>query len=246
MTGVHSSSSPTRVRISRVLPWPRSPSRMMSCPAIRARSRCGSTVWPTPTMPGNGSSRARIMASRFALISALIPRYSWPLARSPARVLEEGSGRGPETGPAAVGWLARWRSLSWCTIRGYVVFGDLRICPRSHGGRRTGRHVAHLHPVAMTSGAVGSDDVVAARKLLRDVISETPMMHSRVLSETVGGPVYLKCENLQRTGSFKARGAYVRIARLSDAEPARGVVPARAGNHAHGVAFAAGLLDCTA
>ena len=98
----------------------------------------------------------------------------------------------------------------------------------------------------MTPGAVGSDNVVAARKLLRDVISETPVLHSRVLTETVAGPVYLKCENLQRTGSFKVRGAYVRIARLSDAERARGVVAASAGNHAQGVAFAAGLLGCTA
>ena len=106
--------------------------------------------------------------------------------------------------------------------------------------------VAHLHPVAMTPGAVRSDDVVAARKLLRDVISETPVLYSRVLSETVAGPVYLKCENLQRTGSFKVRGAYFRIARLSDAERARGVVAASAGNHAQGVAFAAGLLGCTA
>ena len=98
----------------------------------------------------------------------------------------------------------------------------------------------------MTSGAVRSDDVVAARKLLRDVISETPVLHSRVLSDTLAGPAYLKCENLQRTGSFKVRGAYVRIARLSDAERARGVVAASAGNHAQGVAFAAGLLGCTA
>jgi threonine dehydratase len=58
--------------------------------------------------------------------------------------------------------------------------------------------------------------------------------------------VYLKCENLQRTGSFKVRGAYFRIARLSDAERARGVVAASAGNHAQGVAFAAGLLGCAA
>jgi threonine dehydratase len=106
-----------------------------------------------------------------------------------------------------------------------------------------------LHPVATTPGEphdVRSDDVVAARKLLRDVISETPVLHSRVLSEVLGGPVYLKCENLQRTGSFKVRGAYVRIARLSDAERARGVVAASAGNHAQGVAFAAGLLGCRA
>ena len=93
---------------------------------------------------------------------------------------------------------------------------------------------------------VRSDDVIAARNLLRDVISETPMMHSRVLSEALAGPVFLKCENLQRTGSFKVRGAYTRIARLSDAERARGVVAASAGNHAQGVAFAAGLLGCEA
>jgi len=123
---------------------------------------------------------------------------------------------------------------------------DPRIWPRSHAARRTGSHVAHFYPVALTSGAVRSDDVVAARKLLRDVISETPVVHSRVLSEAVAGPVYLKCENLQRTGSFKVRGAFFRIARLSDAERACGVVAASAGNHAQGVAFAAGLLGCEA
>ena len=88
--------------------------------------------------------------------------------------------------------------------------------------------------------------MAAARKLLRDVISDTPVLHSRVLSEIVAGPVYLKAENLQRTGSFKVRGAYNRIARLTDGERARGVVAASAGNHAQGVAFAAGLLGCTA
>src|SRR5580700_9105848 len=100
--------------------------------------------------------------------------------------------------------------------------------------------------MASISPLVQSDDIVAARELLRDVISPTPVLYSRVLSETVAGPVYLKCENLQRTGSFKVRGAYFRIARLSDAERARGVVAASAGNHAQGVAFAAGLLGCTA
>ncbi|HEX4658308.1 MAG TPA: threonine ammonia-lyase, partial [Streptosporangiaceae bacterium] len=71
-------------------------------------------------------------------------------------------------------------------------------------------------------------------------------LQSRVLSERIGGPVYLKCENLQRTGSFKARGAYLRIARLSDAERGRGVVAASAGNHAQGVAFAAAMLGTKA
>ncbi len=96
------------------------------------------------------------------------------------------------------------------------------------------------------SPLVQADDVVAARELLSDVISPTPMLYSRVLSDQVGGPVYLKCENLQRTGSFKVRGAYTRIARLSDGERARGVVAASAGNHAQGVAFAAGLLGTSA
>src|SRR5208283_771314 len=103
-----------------------------------------------------------------------------------------------------------------------------------------------LLPVATTPGTVSSDDVAAARKLISDVISDTPVLHSRVLSEAGSGPVFLKCENLQRTGSFKVRGAYSRIARLSDAERARGVVAASAGNHAQGVAFAAGLLGCAA
>ena len=85
--------------------------------------------------------------------------------------------------------------------------------------------------------------MVAARELIRDVVSPTPVLRSRVLSELIGGPVFLKCENLQRTGSFKVRGAYLRIARLTDAERARGVVAASAGNHAQGVAYAAGLLE---
>ncbi|MFB4312999.1 threonine ammonia-lyase [Actinomadura sp. 21ATH] len=94
--------------------------------------------------------------------------------------------------------------------------------------------------------SVNADDIRAARELLREVAVPTPLMHSRVLSEAIGGPVYLKCENLQRTGSFKIRGAYVRIARLSDAERARGVVAASAGNHAQGVALAASMLGCKA
>jgi threonine dehydratase len=93
---------------------------------------------------------------------------------------------------------------------------------------------------------VTSDDVVAARETLRDVISPTPVLYSRVLSELAGGEVYLKAENLQRTGSFKIRGAYLRISRLSDAERARGVVAASAGNHAQGVALAASMLGTTA
>lgn len=100
--------------------------------------------------------------------------------------------------------------------------------------------------MTMASWQVGFDDVVAASEILRGIISATPMLHSWVLSERIGGPVFLKCENLQRTGSFKARGAYVRISRLTDDERSRGVVAASAGNHAQGVAFAAALLGTKA
>jgi len=93
---------------------------------------------------------------------------------------------------------------------------------------------------------VGLADIRAARTLLEGVSRTTPMEGSRALSERVGGPVWLKCENLQRTGSFKIRGAYVRIARLSEQERARGVVAASAGNHAQGVALAAAMLGTSA
>src|SRR5690242_9705270 len=93
---------------------------------------------------------------------------------------------------------------------------------------------------------VGLADVRAARTLLDGVARLTPVEGSSVLCQAVGGDVWLKCENLQRTGSFKIRGAYVRIARLSDAERAGGVVAASAGNHAQGVALAARMLGCRA
>ncbi len=89
---------------------------------------------------------------------------------------------------------------------------------------------------------VTTADVQAARTLLQGVVRTTPLEGSRPLSDAVGGPVSLKCENLQRTGSFKLRGAYVRLARLTAQERARGVVAASAGNHAQGVALAASLL----
>ncbi len=89
-------------------------------------------------------------------------------------------------------------------------------------------------------------DIRAARELLRGVAINTPMEESRWLSAIAGGPVLLKAENLQRAGSFKIRGAYVRMARLSAQERAAGVVAASAGNHAQGVALAAQLLGIKA
>jgi len=89
-------------------------------------------------------------------------------------------------------------------------------------------------------------DIQAARELLEGVAIRTPVEESRWLTGLAGGPVHLKCENLQRTGSFKVRGAYNRIARLSEQERAAGVVAASAGNHAQGVALAAQLLGIKA
>ncbi|MGW5456748.1 threonine ammonia-lyase [Nocardia sp. NPDC003979] len=87
--------------------------------------------------------------------------------------------------------------------------------------------------------------VEAAARVVGAVVRRTPVVGSRVLSERAGVPVWLKCENLQRTGSFKPRGAYNRIANLSPAERARGVVAASAGNHAQGVAWSATELGIT-
>ncbi|MDH6123114.1 threonine ammonia-lyase [Kitasatospora sp. GP82] len=94
----------------------------------------------------------------------------------------------------------------------------------------------------MQSWPITLDDVRGAQKMLAGVARVTPMESSRHLSALIGSPVYLKCENLQRTGSFKLRGAYVRIAGLSPVQRAGGVVAASAGNHAQGVALAASLL----
>ncbi|MEV7543529.1 threonine ammonia-lyase [Streptomyces sp. NPDC089915] len=86
------------------------------------------------------------------------------------------------------------------------------------------------------------DDVRGAQKMLSGVSRVTAMEGSRYLTSLVGAPVHLKCENLQRTGSFKLRGAYVRIAGLRPEQRAAGVVAASAGNHAQGVALASSLL----
>ena len=83
------------------------------------------------------------------------------------------------------------------------------------------------------------EEIIAANEVVQRIAEVTPIQTSRALREVLGSPVYLKCENLQRTGSYKIRGAYNRLARLSPEEQARGVVAASAGNHAQGVALAA-------
>ncbi|GAB25594.1 MAG TPA: threonine ammonia-lyase [Gordonia polyisoprenivorans] len=89
---------------------------------------------------------------------------------------------------------------------------------------------------------ITASEIADAVTELRGVMRRTPMVASRVLSERADREVWLKCENLQRTGSFKPRGAYYRISRLNPAERERGVVAASAGNHAQGVAWSASRL----
>lgn len=94
-------------------------------------------------------------------------------------------------------------------------------------------------------------DVQAARRVLEDpleqgTIEKTPVMRAEALSQATVADVFLKLENLQRTGSFKVRGAYNRIANLTKDEKAAGVICASAGNHAQGVALAARELGVDA
>ncbi|MEL4317758.1 threonine ammonia-lyase [Leifsonia sp. YIM 134122] len=89
-------------------------------------------------------------------------------------------------------------------------------------------------------------DFEAARITVERVVRITPVESSRHIAEVLGAPVYLKCENLQRTGSYKLRGAFNRLSSLSEDERGRGVVAASAGNHAQGVALAARELGIQA
>src|SRR5690348_8259191 len=100
--------------------------------------------------------------------------------------------------------------------------------------------------MTVASELVTLADIEAARRRISGGIRVTPLEPCRPLQAKLGGPAWLKCEHLQRAGSFKVRGAYTRIARLSDEERARGVVAASAGNHAQGVALAAGLMHTAA
>ena len=89
-------------------------------------------------------------------------------------------------------------------------------------------------------------DVYRADKQLSGVVSKTKLIHSDYFSEISGNEVYLKPENLQKTGAFKLRGAYNKLSQLTDEERQRGVITASAGNHAQGVAYAAQKLGIKA
>jgi threonine dehydratase len=95
-------------------------------------------------------------------------------------------------------------------------------------------------------GALSLDDVRAAARRLQGRIVRTPVLTSEAWDRSTGFRVCFKCENLQRAGSFKIRGALNRLLLLSDAERARGVLAFSSGNHAQGVALAAGIVGSTA
>ena len=89
-------------------------------------------------------------------------------------------------------------------------------------------------------------DFMEAKERLGTVIEKTKLIHSNIFSDESGNDVYIKPENLQRTGAFKIRGAYNKIAKLTEEEKKRGVIAASAGNHAQGVALAAQKLGIKA
>jgi threonine dehydratase len=89
-------------------------------------------------------------------------------------------------------------------------------------------------------------DVCLASQRLKGVAHHTPVMTSQTLNERLGAQVFFKCEQLQRGGAFKFRGAYNAIAALTDAQRAAGVVAFSSGNHAQGVALASRLLGLKA
>ena len=93
---------------------------------------------------------------------------------------------------------------------------------------------------------VSIDDIYLAQTILKPILGKTELSESPFFSEECGNRVFLKPENLQVTGSFKIRGAYYKISKLSDEEKARGIVAASAGNHAQGIGYAAQMLGVKA
>lgn len=90
------------------------------------------------------------------------------------------------------------------------------------------------------------EDIIEARQRIYQAVRRTPLDFSTTFSAILGQEVYYKYENLQKTGSFKIRGAYNKITGLTDSERRKGVIAASAGNHAQGVAYAASRAGCRA
>ena len=94
--------------------------------------------------------------------------------------------------------------------------------------------------------SVSHEDICNAQKTLEPILRKTELIESTFFSQEYGNRVFLKPENFQVTGSFKIRGAYYKISKLSDEEKSRGVIAASAGNHAQGVGYAAQMLGVKA
>lgn len=103
-----------------------------------------------------------------------------------------------------------------------------------------------IDTIADTGGAPDFDAVADAQRIIAAEATVTPLLESPLLNARLGGRLLVKAENLQRTGSFKFRGAYNRLARLSPAERRAGVVAFSSGNHAQGVAAAARIVGTPA
>jgi threonine dehydratase len=116
----------------------------------------------------------------------------------------------------------------------------------NNAAQETSEVLHHMHRQS-DSKEVTIADIWEAHKLLKPHLHHTPLAASRTLHEITGAEIYLKAENMQRSGSFKVRGASYKLSRLSEEEYRRGVIAASAGNHAQGVAIAAAQykIPCT-
>src|SRR5579863_5446542 len=98
----------------------------------------------------------------------------------------------------------------------------------------------------MNSLAISYDDVVGAQKRLAGVARRTPVLTSATADAMAGARLFFKCENFQRMGAFKFRGAFNAISRFTPEQRANGVVTFSSGNHAQAIALSARLLDVRA
>lgn len=119
-----------------------------------------------------------------------------------------------------------------------LSFFVLPGCSSKTGKELPAKEPEHL-PVTL-------DDVIKAKAAVKSVAMHTPLVEEQALSKLSGAKVYLKLENLQHTGSFKVRGAFNKIASLSEEQRAKGIIAASAGNHAQGVALAASIFGIPA
>jgi len=100
-----------------------------------------------------------------------------------------------------------------------------------------------MSPPSDTDLRVTPDDVRDAAQRVEDVAHQTPVMTSRTVDEQTGATAFFKCENLQRIGAFKFRGAFNALSQLSSAEKERGVIAYSSGNHAQAIALSGQMLD---